>query len=86
MHRAMGYAVEMRDGVVVKERDSFTCCHCNGIVFVKPKQDPSEMGGMCLLCMKHTCPTCAGNGCVPFEKKLRAMESRDRLLRAALGV
>ncbi len=82
MRRPQGYGIETRDGKVIGEEDSFTCGHCNTIVFVKPRQDPADMGGLCKLCMRLTCPVCAGKAsCDPFEKKLERMESRDRFLR-----
>jgi len=59
--------------------DTYTCSHCNSIVLVKPKQDPSELGGFCRLCMKHICKNCACKAeCSPFEKKLEEMERRER--------
>lgn len=86
MRRPQGYGVERRDGAIVHEEDSFTCGHCNTVVFVKPKQDAADMGGLCKLCMKLTCARCAGSGkCDPFEEKLLRMESRDRLLKAVRG-
>ncbi|HEV8245682.1 MAG TPA: hypothetical protein VGP93_07935 [Polyangiaceae bacterium] len=82
MRRPQGYAITTEPGKADEELDTFTCRHCNCIVFVKPRQDPSEMGGFCTLCMGHTCARCAGTGqCDPFEKKLERMESRERLLR-----
>lgn len=66
-----------------KERDTFTCGHCNTIVIVKPKADPADMGGLCKQCMKLICPSCNNkNKCTPFEKKLEQLESRDRFLRS----
>ena len=80
MRRPGGYAVLMdpaNPGAV--ERDTFTCSHCNGVVFVQPKQDPTEMGGFCRLCYGHICKGCASTmKCDPFEKKLERMEARDR--------
>jgi hypothetical protein len=32
--------------------------------------------------MKYTCPTCADGPCIPFEKKIEAMENRDRIRRS----
>lgn len=81
-----GYAITTEPGKRDVEEDTFTCNHCNAVVFLKPMQDPSEMGGFCRMCMKHICGPCADKlGCDPFEKKLERMESRDRLLRS-LGV
>lgn len=83
MRRPGGYAVTTEPGKADVEEDTFTCVHCNTVVFVKPFQDPAEMGGFCRLCMGHICSSSSCNdGCEPFEKKLEAMESRDRLLRA----
>ncbi len=85
MRRPQGYATQTVDGKIVEEQDTYTCGHCNSIVFVKPKEDPSKMGGFCTMCMSHTCAKCAGEGsCTPFEKKLEEMERRDRF-RKALG-
>lgn len=73
-------------GTTTKERDTFTCCHCNKIVFIEPKADPSTLGGFCRLCMKGVCPTCHNKGtCTPFEKKMEKDEARARLLKS-IGV
>ena len=82
MRSPQGYArVSGPDGVV--ERDTFTCHHCQRIVFVAPKADPSTLGGFCRLCMKHICGPCAHEGtCRPFEKKLEEYERANRFHRA----
>ena len=86
MRRPQGYGVEFSPEGIVKEEDSFTCGHCNAVVFVAPLADPSSFGGFCRLCMRHVCEPCAGQGgCDPFEKKLERMESKGRSLRAILG-
>jgi len=85
MRRPQGYAVTVEPGRATIEQDTYTCGHCNALVFVKPMQDPSEMGGFCRMCMRHICAACADGRCEPFEKKLERMESRDRLYRAARG-
>lgn len=59
------------------EADTFTCCHCNGVVHVKPRVSMDEFGSMCRNCMKMTCPTCADGPCVSFMKKIEEMEQRD---------
>ncbi len=90
MRKPQGYGITIEPPSATSpgstlEEDSFTCCHCNAVVFVKPRQDPSEAGGFCGLCHSHICPHCAGTGaCDPFERKLLRMESRERLL-LALG-
>lgn len=86
MRRAQGYAITTEPGKADVEEDTFTCVHCNSIVFVKPRQDPAEAGGFCRMCMKPICVACADLGsCTPFEKKLEALESRDRFIRALAG-
>ena len=83
MRRPGGYAVTVEPGKQDVEEDTYTCCHCNSLVFVKPRQDPSEMGGFCTMCMKHICANCANEGtCTPFERKLEEMERADKLMRA----
>jgi hypothetical protein len=64
-----------------KESDTFTCVHCNGIVFVTPLTNPADLGGWCGCCAKPICKKCTGKPCVPFLKKLDAMESRERMLK-----
>ncbi len=80
--RAQGVATETSpEGV--KECDTFTCGHCQRIVFVRPKQSASDMGGLCKVCMTLICPRCTGAGfCLPFMKKLEAEEDLDRRLRS----
>ena len=77
MRNPGGYAVFIMPGEAPAECDTFTCGHCNSIVHVKPKCDPSEVGGLCKVCMKMICPACLSKGCTPFEKKLEEMESRE---------
>lgn len=86
MLRPGGYAIIV-DPALSKpiEQDTFTCCHCNRIVFLKasPNVPKPDIGGFCRLCMKNTCGPCADKGtCEPFEKKLERMEQRARLLNA----
>lgn len=83
MLKPQGYAtVTTPDGLI--ERDTYTCSHCDHIVHVKPRQDPSEMGGFCRVCMKNICKRCAGNpDCTPLLKRIEEIERRDRLCRAA---
>lgn len=90
MRKPQGYGITTEPGKHDVEEDTFTCCHCNKIVFVSDAQGnpvPAEqVGGFCLRCMMNTCTTCATDGrCIPFEKKLEQMEARDRLVRAVTG-
>lgn len=82
MFRPGGYAFSFDAGGIRQEADTFTCCHCCRVVIVKPKCSPDDLGGMCRLCMKMTCPTCVGLSCVPFEKKLEQAEARYRAQRS----
>ena len=84
MRRPQGQATFVEPGKADVRLDTFTCSHCQCVVFVQPRQDPSEMGGFCCMCYAHICGQCASTrSCEPFEKKLEAMERRDRLRRAA---
>jgi len=97
MRRPQGYAVLVNAGGTIAnfdglrceevrletmEIDTFTCIHCNRVIHVKPMTPMDEFGSMCRNCMKMVCPACANGPCVPFEKKLEAIEARDRALRS----
>lgn len=83
MLRPQGYATTVEPGKATVEEDTFTCGHCNSIVFVKAGASPDEMGGFCRMCYRHICsnPDCH-DGCEPFEKKLEAMERGEKLMKA----
>ncbi len=71
------------------ERDTFTCNHCNGVVFVKPNCPVTEAPDMCRMCMRMVCARCAdaqarGGGCVPFERQCEQIEARDRFHRQSV--
>lgn len=85
MRNAGGYLFSFDVDGIRQETDTFTCAHCNKMVIVKPKCDPDDLGGMCRLCMKMVCPTCVDLGCTPFEKRLEAIEKRDRARRSYGG-
>lgn len=78
MRNAGGYAYSTDHLGGVTETDTFTCAHCNKVVFVPAKANPDDLGGFCRLCMKMICPQCVTSGkCDPFEEKLKRMESQD---------
>ena len=85
MRRPQGYAITIDPALAhAVEEDTFTCAHCNSIVFVKPGQLDADA---CRACDRHICPPCKGElvrtmKCVPFERKLEIIEARDGLLRA----
>ena len=80
--KAGGYAYTFDPTGIVQECDTQTCNHCNKVVHIKHKMDPADMGGLCKQCMKFICPKCVGFSCTPFEKKLEAVEARERALRS----
>ena len=79
---AKGYLVETGPyGSVTIE--TFTCSHCNRIGEVRARKEHELLGVTCHSCFALVCPGCASVGrCEPFEKKLEAMERRDRLCSA----
>lgn len=89
MRNPGGYAVWSGPDRKQVERDTFTCKHCNSVVFVQPKMSPTELGGYCALCAAPICSGCAGKTCVPFERRLEEQERRfhqRRQLEKALGL
>lgn len=86
MRNAQGYArQDWIDGHVV-ECDTFTCAHCQHVVFVRPKADPTEVGGFCRQCAKMICPKCVNlMTCTPWEKEMERREAQARF-RNSLGV
>ena len=82
--RVQGYATVMLDGQITDEEDTFTCGHCNGIVFIKPFQTDTDS---CRACDSHICQACAGElvkklKCVTVDARLEAAERRARLSRS----
>jgi len=86
MRNPGGYLQIFSPEGAVEEYDTMTCGHCNRIVKIKHKCDPSDLGGLCKLCMKMICPDCVNTGeCEPFEEKLKRMEARADALRSYGG-
>lgn len=84
--RAQGYAILTDPESPTRENDTFTCGHCNRVVFVKPAADPTTYGGFCGACARLICPGCEAEkvrtlSCRPFEQWLEAQEAKDRLRR-----
>lgn len=80
--RALGF-IEITGPEGRQVIETFTCCHCNGVFDVPPPDAPEV--GFCRLCFARECLDCARKDkCIPFEKKLEAMEARGRLL-ASIG-
>jgi hypothetical protein len=76
MRNPGGYSIITDPGAPTREADTFTCRHCQKIVFVKPFADPADMGGRCTCCDALICPSCVGKGCDHIEKKLARLEAR----------
>lgn len=65
------------------EQETFTCFHCNRIVFVTHKAAPEDVGGLCKHCMKLVCPDCVDQGvCAPWEEQMLRAEARQEALRS----
>lgn len=83
MRNPGGYFVSVGPDGNVTEYDSFTCGHCQKVIFVRPKCDPTELGGLCRQCMKMICPRCVEQGtCTPWEKQMEIAEAKDRALKS----
>jgi hypothetical protein len=76
-------------GVPTKE-DTFTCKHCQKVVFVPARTDPNEF--WCACCMAPICKRCkkedwdrpADKACFHFERRLAIAEAKGAFL-AYLG-
>lgn len=70
---------------VSREQDVAVCAHCQAVVPLPTRaQAASHPTGWCGRCSAVICTACARGGvCAPFEKRLRQLEARDALRRAA---
>ena len=75
-----GYAIIIDDWGATQEMDTFTCCHCNGIQFIRPGSGTQR--GYCFNCNHPTCGRERCLNCVPFEKMIEEIEGRSRLRQA----
>ncbi len=67
----------------VQECDSFTCGHCQYVVWVRPTANPADVGGLCKQCMALICPGCVGRMvCVTWEQMLEMQEAKGRTFRS----
>lgn len=81
--RAQGYATVTDPEKGLVERDTFTCGHCQRIVFVQPGTHSSGDVTMCWQCATPVCQRCvAKQECTPFMRKLEAQEAQDRIRRS----
>ena len=79
MRNPGGYLITTYADGRTTELDSFTCSHCNTVVFVNPRCDPTDLGGRCTCCDKLICKFCVGKSCVPIEEHLRRVELRKEI-------
>lgn len=63
--------------VIGKEHDSFSCKHCNRVVFVNAREKAEDLGGFCKVCTGLICGPCVGKGCDVLEEKLRRAEAKQ---------
>ena len=78
LRRPGGQITITEPGAPTIERDTFTCCHCGRIVTVK--RGSGVKRGWCFLCgLPHCGSKRCSSGCVPFERRLEAMENKNRL-------
>jgi hypothetical protein len=55
--------------------DTFGCNHCQKVTFVRPKQRPEDLGGLCRVCMGLICSDCVGAPCRTVEQQLAEAEA-----------
>jgi hypothetical protein len=87
MRKPGGFTFLTYDDGRTVEGESFSCRHCNRVVFVRPRERPEDVGGLCKSCMGLTCAKCtdkmaAGALCVPLEERLKREEARYEALRS----
>lgn len=65
------------------EADSYSCGHCNRVVFVNAGERAEDIGGLCKQCMGLICPHCVDDGrCTPLERRLAEQEQRYHTLKS----
>ena len=84
--RSRGYA-RIFDPALARpiEMDTTRCNHCGAIVHMHDRQGRALSGVLvhCHGCDRPICIRCAETPkCVPLEKRIEAMEARDRFRRA----
>lgn len=78
--RYSGYATWSHPDQPLIERDTLQCKHCQVTWVVQPGS--GNQRGWCTLCAGPTCGAAQCQSCVPFEKKLEALERRERFYQA----
>lgn len=81
-----GHSVVIDGWGVETHQDTYSCKHCQRVVFVKPKTDPNEF--WCASCAAPICQACKAQewnkpagACSHFERRLAKAEARFAMLR-----
>jgi hypothetical protein len=79
--RNPGGQITVFDDSGERQRDTFTCYHCQRVIFVQPRQDPATLGAVCKGCMRLVCAICAdardrGDPCTPWLRQMEIQEER----------
>ncbi len=84
------WTITTEPGKPDEECDAYTCAHHNGIVLAPKHPKPGDdMDGYCPMCHANICGPCADEmgrtlKCIPFEKRLDKMESKERAVASML--
>lgn len=76
-------ATDAQGRTIQAECDTFSCAHCNRVVFVNANEKAADIGGFCRCCAGLICGPCVDEGtCTPLEKRLAEQEARYHALRS----
>lgn len=82
-------SLRIDDEYTTVEHDTITCAHCNRIYVVPHRLEESQArppAQFCFQCKSAICPACVGKDCVPFMKRLDAVEKRQAQGRRLLAL
>lgn len=89
MRKAQNWSIETDGLGFTQECDSFTCYHCQRVVFVPPGQSAFNLGGGCRVCQQLICSKCVDLGtCRPWEEQMLKIEHKyetDKMISRLLG-
>ena len=88
MPRLNGYAflTDKESGKVIKERETFTCVRCSRIVHVKPKCDPTELGGVDYRSGRLICKACIDGERALWEERVARLDLEIEQCRFSGGI
>lgn len=64
----------------LNEHDTITCAHCNQVYIVPHRHEESQArppAQFCFQCKDAICPSCVGKDCVPFMRRVDAVEKKQ---------